>query len=116
MSIIYLSTPYSHKDKSIVEERYKKTALKIADLVSKGHVIISPIFYGHNLLNYKEMPSDWEFWKNFCESFLVKCDELWVYMIPGWDESTGLKAEIELAISLNIPVIYIEEDININHF
>ena len=54
------------------------------------------------------MPGDWEFWKNFCESFLYKSDELWVYMIDGWDQSTGVKGEIDLAKNLNIPIRYIE--------
>lgn len=107
--IIYLATPYSHGDRSVIEDRYLKTANKTAELVSQGYVVISPIFYGHNLLNYKDMPGDWQFWKNFCESFLYKSDELWVYMIDGWSESTGVLAEIELAKSLNIPIVYIEQ-------
>ena len=106
--VIYLANPYSHENKNVVENRYLKTATKCAELISQGLVVISPIFYGHNLLNYKEMPSDWEFWKNFCESFLIKSDELWVYMIDGWDQSTGVKGEIELALKLNIPIRYIE--------
>ena len=106
--LIYLATPYSNSDKSVVEDRYKKVAIKTAELTADGFVIISPIFYGHNLLSYKEMPSDWQFWKNFCETFLYKSDELWVYMIDGWGESTGVLAEIELAKKLNIPVKYIK--------
>lgn len=107
--IIYLATPYTHKDKDVVERRYNQTANKCAELISEGNVVISPIFYGHNLLKYREMPSDWEFWKNFCESFLYKSDELWVYMIDGWEQSTGIKGEIELAQKINIPIRYIEE-------
>lgn len=106
--IIYFATPYSHSDKSVIEDRYLKTANKVAELTAQGMVVMSPIFYGHNLLNYKEMPGDWQFWKNFCESFLYKCDELWVYMIDGWDKSTGVLAEIELAKELNLPIKYIE--------
>lgn len=106
--IIYLATPYTHKDESVVEERYKMTANKCAELISSGLVVISPIFYGHNLLKYKEMPGDWQFWQNFCESFLRKSDELWIYMIDGWDESTGILAEIKIAKEMNIPVLYIK--------
>lgn len=107
--IIYLATPYSSTDKKVIEERYLKIANKVAELVSEGMVVFSPIFYGHNLLNYREMPGDWAFWKNFCESFVYKCDEIWVYKIEGWDKSIGLNAEVELAKSLNIPIKYIEE-------
>jgi len=106
--IIYFATPYSNTDKSVVEDRYLKTAQKVAELTAQGLVVISPIVYGHNLLSYTEMPSDWQFWKNFCETFLYKSDEFWVYMLDGWDKSTGVLAEIELANSLNIPVKYLE--------
>lgn len=50
--IIYFATPYSHSDKSVIEDRYLKTASKVAELTSQGLVVMSPIFYGHNLLNY----------------------------------------------------------------
>jgi hypothetical protein len=55
------------------------------------------------------MPGDWQFWKNFCESFLYKSDEMFIYKIEGWDKSTGLLAEVELAKSLNIKITYLEE-------
>jgi len=108
--IIYLATPYTHKSKDVVEQRYILTANKCAELISEGNVVISPIFYGHNLLKFRDMPGDWEFWKNFCESFLYKSDELWVYKIEGWDQSTGLQSEIDLAKKLNIPIRYIDLD------
>ena len=106
--LIYIATPYSHADKSVVEDRYLKVANKAAELMADGYVVMSPIFYGHNLLKYRDMPSDWQFWKNFCETFLCKCDELWVYRIDGWDKSTGVDGEVELAKKLNITIKYID--------
>ena len=109
MKIIYFASPYSDNNPDVVNERYNKTCNKVAELVSKGHIVMSPIVYGHTLLQYKEMPGDWQFWKNFCESFLYKSDEIFVYKIEGWDKSTGLLAEVELAKSLNIKITYLEE-------
>lgn len=130
--MIYFASPYSDKDPSVVINRYDLTCKKVAELVANGIVVMSPIVYGHTLLNYKEMPGDWEFWKNFCEKFLYKCDEMFVYKLvgqrralrptrrltksndivkrapDGWDKSTGVLAEIELAKSVNMKITYIE--------
>tara|TARA_R110000868_G_scaffold4290_3_gene27258 strand:- start:2698 stop:3042 length:345 start_codon:yes stop_codon:yes gene_type:complete len=106
--IIYIANPYSDKDDEVVEKRYEDTAKYTAKLVAEGHVAFSPIVYGHTLLNYATMPSDWEFWQNFCNSFLLKSDELHVYMLDGWDDSIGVKAEIELAKKHDMPVKYID--------
>ena len=71
-------------------------------------MVISPIAYGHNLLKYHDMPSDWVFWKNFCLSFLECSEEMIVYKLEGWDKSTGVLDEIEIAKSMNIPIIYLD--------
>ena len=109
--IIYLASPYSHKDQSVSQGRYVKVSTKVAELTSQGLIIFSPITYGHTLLSFKEMPGDWQFWKNFCESFIYKCDEFWVYKIDGWDQSTGVLSEIDLAKLLKVPIKYLEYEV-----
>ena len=106
--VIYFASTYSSKEPDLVQERYKLACQRVANLVAKGYVVFSPIIYGHTLIDYHEMPGDWEFWKNFCQSFLVKCDEMIVFKLEGWDKSTGILAEIDLANQLNIPITYIE--------
>lgn len=105
--IIYFASPYTHKDTKVVQERVQKTSEMVAKLVSEGNVVISPIVYGHNLLQFHDMPGDWDFWKNFCQTFLRKSDEMIVYMIDGWEQSTGILAEIELAKELGITVTFL---------
>lgn len=114
--VIYLISPYTHDDKAIVTQRYHDVSRKAAELVSAGHVVFSPITYGHTLLAYKHMPGDYEFWMNFCESFLRKCDEVLVYKMEGWEISKGCTAEIALATSLGLPVNYVEHEINITEY
>jgi hypothetical protein len=106
--IIFISSPYSHQDDSVRIENFKKVSKFVAELTSQGHVVMSPIVYGHTLLDYKEMPSDWEFWKNFCVTFLEKCEEMIVYKMEGWDRSRGVAEEIEFAKSKNIPIKFVE--------
>ncbi len=52
--------------------------LKLIRIFKHGN---SPIVYGHTLLKHHEMPGDWGFWKNFCEAFLLKADEMLVYKL-----------------------------------
>lgn len=106
--IIYIASPYSHPDDEVRENNFRLVTQLVADLTEQGYVCMSPITLGHTLLGFKEMPSDWEFWTNFCLSFLEKCEEMIVYKMPGWDKSNGVKAEIEFAETNNIKIEYKE--------
>lgn len=106
--LIFISSPFSSKDKAIQNYRVEAVNKYVAELTSQRFHVFSPITYGTLLLKYKEMPSDWKFWKNFCEAFLIKCDEVRVLKLEGWDDSEGVKAEIEFAKANNIPVTYID--------
>lgn len=108
--LIYLASPYSHPDDEIREDNYVVVSNIAADMVADGQVVFSPISYGHNLITFKEMPSNWEFWFNFCVTFLLKCDKLVVCKMPGWENSVGVKEEIEIAINHGIDVEYIDVD------
>jgi len=106
--LIYLASPYSNPNDNIRENNYKTISKIAAEMVSEGNVVMSPIAYGHNLLNFCDMPSDWDFWYNFCVTFLLKCDELTVVKMPGWDVSKGVLEEIEIAKNHNIKINFIE--------
>jgi len=110
MKIVYLASPYSHSEKDIVDQRFHRISLIASILNSKGIVALSPITYGHTLLTYTPMPTDWEFWRNFCLSFLQNSSELWVVKMDGWNKSSGVAEEIEFAIKNSIPIKYIEDD------
>jgi len=106
--LIFISSPYTHEDKSVVEDRLIKVSNFAAKIVSEGKVVISPIVYGHTLLTFHKMPSDWEFWQNYCETLITKSDKMIVLMLDGWEESDGVKGEIEFATELGLPIEYIE--------
>lgn len=114
--LIYLASPYSHPNDDIREMNYKIVSKIAADMVSEGNVVLSPISYGHNLLNFCEMPSDWDFWYNFCVTFLLKCDELIVVKMAGWDVSKGVLEEIEIAKKHNIKISFTEPKYNKENF
>lgn len=106
--LIYLASPYTNADVEIMEDNYVVVSNIAADMVANGDVVFSPISYGHNLIQFKDMPGDWGFWFNFCVTFLLKCDKLIVCKMPGWEKSIGVSEEIEIANKYGIPVEYIE--------
>ena len=108
--IVYIGCPYNHPDPEVVKSNFEIVSKLAAKLCSEGIVAFSAITYGHTLLGFHEMPSDWEYWKNFCLSFLEHCDELLVYKMPGWRDSRGLLEEIEYAKANNKKITYKEYD------
>ena len=106
--LIFVSSPYTHKDKEVVNKRYEDVSKYAGKLVSEGQTAFSPITYGHVLCSFQDMPTDFEFWQDFCISFLSKCETLHVLKLEGWEESVGVEAEIAYAVENNIEVIYVD--------
>lgn len=106
IQIAYLASPYSHPSPSVQLSRYRKACQVAANLMRKGIYVYSPIVYGYPLTRYG-VPGDWDFWAEYDEAMLRRCDELIVLMLDGWDESKGVQREIEIARKIGIPVKYI---------
>ena len=108
MKLSYLASPYTHADPAVREARYQAACKKAADLMLAGKVIFCPIAHSHPIA--EQMPDgkavDGQFWKQQDEPYVEMCDELIVYMLPGWERSSGMKHEIERAQQRGIPVIY----------
>jgi hypothetical protein len=106
--LIYVASPYNHPQDEIRIKNYEIVSLYTAKLIAEGKVAISPIAYGHPLLSFVEIPYDWQFWSNFCLSFLDVCTEMHVLKMEGWDKSRGVAEEIEYAKQKNIEIKYVE--------
>jgi len=110
---IYLAVPYTAcstgdelRDLNLMKERFHSAAEKTGELLSRGHIVLCPVVHYHPVAEVCDLPRDWAFWRNIDEALVEWCDELWVYMLDGWDESTGIRAEVEKAERMNIPVRY----------
>lgn len=95
--LVYLASPYTHSDKSVEEQRFEDTCIAAGRLLNLGHMIWSPIAHGHPIAMRCSLPTDFVFWRRYCEATLSKCDSLAVLMLDGWRESTGVQAEIIMA-------------------
>lgn len=105
-NLIFISSPYSHPDKSVQESRYELICELASILINKGEYPISPIINGHPTTKYG-VRGDWEFWSNYCIEILSVCQKVYVVDLDGWQESTGVKYEIDLAKSLDKEVYLI---------
>ncbi len=108
--MIFISSPYSHKDKKIEHERYVETCKYAAWLFSLNEKAISPVIIGHPLLQHEKLPGDFTFWKNYSFDLLNNCQQLHVLELDGWEESVGIQHEIIYAQSKEIEVVYIRPD------
>lgn len=71
--------------------------------------LFSPIMHNHQASIFCDINGNWDFWKTFCINMLDKCDEMYVFMIDGWESSVGVWAEIEYALNNNKKLYFIEE-------
>jgi hypothetical protein len=100
---IYLAIPYSG-----MEQLSFDTANRIAgQLMREGHIVFSPISHSHPIAQTCELPTHWDYWREADTSFLEWCDEILVVMMPGWDLSRGVTAELEIGLRMGKPAKFI---------
>jgi hypothetical protein len=92
--MIYVASPFTHKDKNIEVNRYLAVSAYVHERLNEGEFAYSPIAYCFPLHRLHALPGDAEFWKAFNEDFLSKADEMHVLMMKGWKESKGVQHEI----------------------
>jgi hypothetical protein len=126
MKRAYLATSYTWKNpmrkvpligkmlaRFVEYVRYKRVSKATAMLMEKtGWNIFSPITHSHIIPRWiPERLNTHTFWLNLDFDWISACNEIWVFMQPGWKESYGVNKEVELAISkLNKKVRYINMD------
>lgn len=103
--MVFISSPYSHPDANIKEQRFVDLSKLCGILINQGYFPMSPIVHGHPIVKVTSvMRDDWEYWQHYCKAMMVPCKEMLIFKTDGWDKSTGVKGEIEQARELNIPI------------
>ena len=106
--IVYLACPYSHELPSYREARFHAANQAAAKLMAQGVVVFSPISHAHPIALAGDLPKGWEFWERYDRAVLSCCCKVVVLRLPGWEKSTGVRAEIKIAEEMGIPVEYME--------
>lgn len=116
--IIYLASPYTNKNCFLQSKRAMQVAHVAAKLMEQGHVCYSHVVLGHEMAKYSSklacLPS--EAWQDFCNHLFGACNELFVLCLDGWKKSIGVQKEIEWAKEMNMPIYYIDKDLNVLDF
>jgi hypothetical protein len=105
--LVYLATPYTHPDPSVMESRFDAACRIAGRLMADGELVFSPIAHTHPIAVCCELPRHWEFWAKYDRAILATCARVVVAMLPGWDQSKGVAAEIAIAQELSVPVEYL---------
>lgn len=114
--LVYLASPYTSKDPNatnselVQAHRAEQVSAVAAALSVHGINIYCPIAHGHAMNRYASIGPGWKYWEKLGLRMLKCCDQLWVLMLPGWEDSEGVKAEIAEAERLGIPVAYINPE------
>ena len=108
MNFIYLASPYTHPDKDVVLQRVEDTKQYFAYAVGKlEQVVFSPILQCHETAIAWGLPTDMMFWQRYNCHFMQACDAIHVLTLPGWEESKGVKFELDWAAWHSKPVSFV---------
>ncbi|MEQ8785112.1 MAG: DUF1937 family protein [Pirellulaceae bacterium] len=107
--MIYLASPYTHNNPAVRRRRFEQACQATASLLRAGISTFSPVVHSHPVTKFG-LPSTWEFWSRLDREFLARSDVLAVLTLPGWRDSVGVTAEIEMARSMGLPVVYVAPD------
>jgi len=107
--IWYLVSPYSHKDPAVVEERFHRTQQATEWLLEQKIWVYSPIVHCHELARKFKFPTDAKFWEDYNYSMIGQLSGVLVLLLPNWQDSKGVAAEVKHALQLGKPIREIEE-------
>lgn len=107
--LVYLASPYS-KFPGGREQAYLLVCKKAWELMNEGYNVFCPIAHSHaiEITGGNGVVKDGDWWLKQDFAVLRECRSLFVYKMPGWDESYGVGKEIELAKWEGIPIRYLE--------
>jgi len=108
VGLVYLATPYSHDDPDVRQRRFEIVNRVAAKLMRDGVHIYSPISHTHPIAMAGDLPKGWDFWEKYDRVVLAACVKVIVLRQKGWDQSTGVAAEIAIAKEMGLPVEFID--------
>lgn len=108
MKTVYLALPYSHEDERVRESRFIAANMAAAKLYESGYNVFSPISHSHPISIFMDNSNDSSFWTSVDEFWQSRCDYLFILALPGWDESIGIKKEINTADKNGQKIFFID--------
>jgi len=100
---IYLAGPYTSPDPTIQDKRFIKLVHVTSKLMMMGYTVVTPVLSGVPLSLLDKVENSHEFWMQQDLPVLNKANEMLILALPGWQDSTGLCAEMYYARLWDIP-------------
>ncbi len=108
--MIYLASPYTHEDPVVVRQRFDAVCRAAAVIMGQGVRIFSPIAHTHPIAESGALPLGWDYWEQYDREMIGFCDEFWVLMLDGWDNSRGVRAEARIAHEFGKPAYFVDPE------
>lgn len=110
MKNVYISLPYSHENNFVREYRFRQCVEHALTIALTGNNVISPVLACHPVYNAAKAAgiSDkipYEFWIQMSERAMAQADLIHLLKLEGWDQSTGVRHELNWAAEHNIQVV-----------
>jgi hypothetical protein len=111
--VLYIASPYSavgvvdeELKKDIMKARFEEVTAIEAELTKLYQLtLLCPITTSHLFKEYQpDLGTSWDFWSQIDENLLRVVDALLLIKMAGWENSIGVKAELQLAVKHNKPV------------
>ena len=106
---IYAASNYTHHPRGLVG-----AYLEMCELVPRIYakykiVLFSPVIHGHGLaMHGKFPPRDGKFWKRYNQPFVDLMQSCLVAKLDGWENSAGIKDEIDDFRAAKKTVLFVE--------
>ena len=102
--MIYIASPYSNNPEYNYK-RNKEITLALMLLYS-NEVFYNPICYGHQFR--EQIGDNYEAWFIHNIAYMKVCKEMVVLTLKGWEQSEGVKSEIEYFKRNNKKIYFLE--------
>lgn len=107
--LVYLCTIYSLHPESLNVAADEASAL-LGKLLKSGHRVFCPIAHCHRASELENLPTLFDWWMDYDEGWIDKCDEILVAKMPKWEISKGITHEIAYAEKTGKPVNYLDTE------
>lgn len=112
--VIYLAAPYTLNGTAEPEEmntRVKQVTRAANQLMMMGLNVFSPVTHSHAINKVAELEFDTADWLRKDFGYLKNAKGMYVLMLDGWENSIGVRREIEYARDwLGMPVMFLYPD------
>ncbi len=102
--LVYLATPYA-KFPGGLHAAIVQACMLTAQLIKKDINAYSPIAHTHPVALHGNLdPHDYSLWLPYDNLMLFKSNSLFVAEMTGWEESKGIKYEVEFFFKSRKPI------------